>query len=101
MTRKPRFKEINCLMYKEEGPYCILCGAHMGMYYCAEGEPCFLNPHNWESYSNNTCPECGAEYSYDEGTELNLTLEDLEAIRKVRSIENGKPKPWETQWEDE
>jgi len=95
-----KFKEIDGLKYEEEGPYCILCGAHMGMYYCSDGEPTFLNPHGWEGYGNNNCPQCNASYPYEEGVDLELTIEDLNAIRKARGIEAGVALPWKKQWED-
>ena len=100
MIARCKFKEIDGLIYEEQGPYCVLCGAHMGQYYCAKGEPTFLDPHNWQDYGGNTCPQCGAEYTYEEGNDLDLTVEDLEAIRKVRGIEAGKPYTWQEQWED-
>lgn len=87
-----KFTVVDGLKYKEQGPYCILCGTHMGMYYCADGEPTFLNPHGYKSYQTNYCPECGAEYDYEEGYMLVLSMDDLNAIRKTRNVEIGNPR---------
>ena len=76
----------NGIEYEEQGPYCQLCGAHMGLYYSDEGEPDFLNPHDYEDYGDNTCPNCGAEYEYTEGDALVLTEEDKEALLALRQL---------------
>jgi hypothetical protein len=86
---------IDGLEWEELGPYCELCGAHMGRYYRPNGIPrrtaddrnkCFINPHKHESYGKNKCPKCKARYLYDEGDMLVLTKADYKAIRKVRGI---------------
>ena len=94
-----KFKMIDGHLYEEMGPYCVLCGAHMGQYYFGDATydevqnrhfpEMFLNPHNYESYGTNTCPSCGMKYDYEEGNMMVLTDEDKEAIRKVRGIING------------
>jgi len=77
------------IAYEEEGPYCELCKAHMGQYYnpnadYRKGEDIFVNPHGYESYGDNQCPNCGAEYFYNEGNVLKLTEEELQIIYKRR-----------------
>jgi hypothetical protein len=79
--------------WEEQGPYCELCNAHMGVYYNAIGvitpdqigkwPTCFINPHGYEPYSENTCPECGQEYKYEEGLILKLSEEQLQALRDL------------------
>ncbi len=77
---------INGIEYEEMGPYCQVCHAHMGRYYneeaVAPGQQMFINPHNYESYEKNTCPECGQEYYYDEGNVPYLDPEVLEFMKQ-------------------
>jgi hypothetical protein len=94
--KKTKTKMIDGHEYEELGPYCQLCGAHMGQYYFQnatydEVKNChfpemFLNPHKYESYGDNKCPSCKAKYVYDEGNVMVLTKADYDAIRKVRGI---------------
>ena len=82
-------KVIDGLEWEEQGPYCELCGAHMGEYYRSEGTPedrnkHFINPHGYEDFSDNTCPKCGQAYCYTEGNMLNLDEAQLEALRKLQ-----------------
>lgn len=84
---------INGTEYEEMGPYCTLCKSHMGEYYYSEGKQkgdpgnkprMFLNPHNYESFSDNICPGCGTEYEYDEGNTIVLSDEDKMALLALR-----------------
>jgi hypothetical protein len=76
--------QIGDRVYKPQGPYCDLCGNNMGKYYNhTDG---FINPHNYESYSDNICPVCGAKYHYYEGNLLELTRQEMDLIRKHRGI---------------
>ncbi len=82
-------KVIDGLEWEEEGPYCQICGAHMGSYYRDEGTPKdenehFANPHGYEDFSDNTCPKCGQEYEYVEGDTPVLSTQQLEALRKLQ-----------------
>jgi hypothetical protein len=96
-----KIKIFNGTAYEEQGPYCCLCGAHYGDYYYSNGrfgwdteastdKPLmFLNPHDYDSYSTNTCPDCGAVYDYEEGNMLVLTDEDKQALLALRRKDNG------------
>ncbi len=80
---------IDGLEWEEQGPYCQICGAHMGEYYREEGtsedkNKCFINPHGYEDFSNNTCPKCSQAYEYIEGDMLDLDKTQLEALRKLQ-----------------
>ena len=79
--------------WEEMGPYCQICGAHMGeLYSQAEGikgtkgtkgiNGKFENPHNYEEYGRNKCPKCGQEYEYLEGDGIILSKEQLDILRK-------------------
>lgn len=81
---KIKTKIIDDIEWEEMGPYCKLCKAHMGIYYSYGSDPCYINPHNYESYGNNQCPECGAKHVYDEGNVLHLTEEELKVILAKR-----------------
>ena len=92
MTEK-KTSVIDGTEYEEMGPYCQLCRAHMGEYYYGGGnrgkDPkdaplMFLNPHGYESYGDNTCPECGTKYYYEEGNMIELTDEDIRALLALR-----------------
>lgn len=79
---------IDGLGWKEQGPYCQLCGAHMGEYYRRNGTPedknkWFINPHGYKSYDYNTCPECGQKYEYVEDDRMILSEEQLQALRDL------------------
>ena len=87
--------QIVGLEWEEQGPYCQICGAHMGEYYRDEGTPenknkHFINPHGYESYSDNTCPKCGQAYRYEENDILDLDDTQLEALRRLQKAENVK-----------
>lgn len=71
--------------WKQDGPFCDLCGFHFGEIY--NSEKGIKNPHGYESYDDNTCPNCGAEYKYNEGLTLVLTEKDLDLLRKEKGIE--------------
>ena len=84
---------INSVKYKEMGPYCQLCKAHMGGYYYSQGKrngsigngPLMsVNPHNYDSYGNNICPKCGTKYEYEEGNMIVLSAEDKKALLALR-----------------
>jgi hypothetical protein len=84
-----KIKIIDGVEWKECGPYCELCRAHMGRYYNSDGIKVegekypvhFLNPHGYESYSRNRCPECGQRYVYEEGNMLDLSEQQLQLLR--------------------
>jgi len=78
---------IDGIEWEEDGPYCEICGAHMGKYYNSEHDPCFINPHNYEDFSNNVCPECGQKYSYEEG---NMPVLDEEVIDFILAHNKAK-----------
>lgn len=67
--------------WEAQGPYCDICGAHMGELYNEKtGE--FKNPHGYEDYGSNTCPRCGQGYSYEEGGVIVLSKEQLAILRR-------------------
>lgn len=80
---------VDGVEWEEQGPYCIICNAHMGDYYNEEGVPVegeeypnhFINPHGYEDFDSNTCPNCGQEYQYIEGDSIVLTDTQLEVLR--------------------
>ena len=82
MTEAKRVK-IDGMMYEERGPYCQLCGGHMGTYYNID-KGGIANPHGRKPYGKNTCPHCGAKYEYNEGDMLVLTEEDKKALLAIR-----------------
>ena len=93
MLEKRKTSVINGTEYEEMGPYCILCKSHMGEYYYSGGKQkgdlrnqprMFLNPHKYESFDGNTCPECGTEYEYDEGNMIVLSDEDKKVLLALR-----------------
>jgi len=69
---------IDGVEYEEMGPYCDICGAHMGEYYDPK-KGSFINPHNYDEYSSNVCPECGQEYSYEEG-DMPILDDEMKAL---------------------
>lgn len=86
---------IDGIEWEEMGPYCDICGAHMGEYYNGNrgvGAECFINPHNYESYGTNVCPECGQEYSYEEGGMPELDEEVKALILAHNKAKLGKKK---------
>lgn len=71
--------------WEEMGPYCQICGAHMGeLYDPIKGR--FENPYNYEEYDRNKCPKCGQEYRYGEGDVPILTEDQLKLLRKHAEI---------------
>ena len=69
------------IKWDEMGPYCEICGAHMGELYNEKtGES--SNPHNYEDYGDNTCPKCGQNYTYSEGDAIVLSEEQRSIIQK-------------------
>jgi hypothetical protein len=78
--------KIDGVEYEEMGPYCQLCNAHMGEYYNAKQNPCFINPHKYEAYGDNECPSCKMPYIYDEGNMMKLNEEELDLLRKHRGV---------------
>ena len=76
---------IDGMEWEEQGPYCVLCGAHMGRLYNRDAPTgkCFINPHNYEEYGDNTCPECGQEHAYDERQMVVLNKEQLDVLRAM------------------
>jgi hypothetical protein len=89
MDKDPNYKYtiFDGQLWEEQGPYCKICKAHMG--HNPDMTPCFINPHGYESYANNTCPDCGQEYEYEEGNMLALSEEQLQLLAKHRGVHHG------------
>ena len=66
--------------WEAQGPYCDICGAHMGELY-NEKTGKWRNPHNYNEYGNNTCSRCGQKYAYEEGNRIVLSKKQLQRLR--------------------
>jgi len=77
---------IDGVEWEEQGPYCEICGAHMGELYSRETE-WFENPNHYEEYGNNKCPKCGQTYGYIESNSVILSAEQLELLREHAGLE--------------
>ena len=72
--------------WEEMGPYCQICGAHMGELYDPE-EGKFENPYNYDEYGHNKCPKCSQEYEYAEGNSAVFSEDQLKLLRKHAGLE--------------
>jgi len=72
---------IDGIEWELDGPFCELCGNHMGnMYNQKKG---WINPNNYNTYGDNTCRKCGQKYTYVEESVMDLSEKQLDLLRGV------------------
>lgn len=47
-------------------------------------------PFEEDKYDKNVCPNCGQVYVYDEAQMIDLTKEQLAALRRLKGLEESK-----------
>ena len=80
-----RTKIIDGVEWELHGPFCELCGNHMGLMYNNKKDsytlPRWKNPNDYNAYGDNTCSKCGQKYIYNEGPMMDLSEKQLDLLR--------------------
>lgn len=86
---EPRTRVVNGHTCEEMGPYCLICGHHMGELYNSVGSPddpknpMFIYTKEGEEYGDWKCGKCGQKYNYGEGATIELTNKQLKLLKEA------------------